>query len=137
MNHTVIGNCSAVACFIDKSTNELTPWNGALSKKLIGPQLVRKFPAFCGNRRYTRIVPKVMSNLYACELGTADEGECGGRWNQLLFYPSVSCDVNSLHHVTSITPDKMTDNDMLFRQRAVIEFLVKEDIPAAEFHQRL
>ena len=23
----------------------------------------------------------------ACELGTADEGECGGRWNQLLCYP--------------------------------------------------
>ena len=25
--------------------------------------------------------------LFACELGTADEGECGGRWNQLLCYP--------------------------------------------------
>ena len=24
---------------------------------------------------------------FACELGTADEGECGGRWNQLLCYP--------------------------------------------------
>ena len=23
----------------------------------------------------------------ACELGTADEEECGGRWNQLLCYP--------------------------------------------------
>ncbi len=33
-------------------------------------------------------VPKVMSNfLFACELGTADEGDCGGRWNQLLCYP--------------------------------------------------
>ena len=42
-----------------------------------------------------------------------------------------------LHHVTSITPNKMTDNDMSFRQRAVIEFLVKEEIPAAEIHQRL
>ena len=31
----------------------------------------------------------------------------------------------------------MTDNDMSFRQRAVIEFLVKEEIPAAEIHQRL
>ena len=48
----------------------------------------------------------------------------------------MSCDVNSLHHVTSITPNKMTD-DMSFRQRAVIEFLVKEEIPAAEIHQRL
>ena len=29
---------------------------------------------------YTRVVPKVMSNFFfACELGTADEGECGGR----------------------------------------------------------
>ena len=49
----------------------------------------------------------------------------------------MSCDVNSLHHVTSITPNKMADNGMLFRQRAVIEFLVKEEIPAAEIHQRL
>ena len=36
----------------------------------------------------TSVVPKVMSNyIFACELGTADEGECGGRWNQLLYYP--------------------------------------------------
>ena len=25
--------------------------------------------------------------LFACELITADERECGGRWNQLLCYP--------------------------------------------------
>jgi len=31
----------------------------------------------------------------------------------------------------------MADNDMSFRQRAVIEFLVKEETPAAEIHQRL
>ena len=31
----------------------------------------------------------------------------------------------------------MADNDMSIRQRAVIEFLVKEEIPAAEIHQRL
>ena len=87
---------------------------------------------------YTRVVPKVMRNFFfACELGTAEEGECGDRWNQLLCYPWVSCDVNSLHHVTSIIPNKMADNHMSFRQRAVIEFLVKEDIPAAEIHQRL
>ena len=49
----------------------------------------------------------------------------------------MSCDVNSLHHVTSITPNKMADNNMSFRQLAVIEFLVKEEIPAAEIHQRL
>ena len=31
----------------------------------------------------------------------------------------------------------MADNDMPFRQRAVVECLVKEEIPAAEIHQRL
>jgi len=32
----------------------------------------------------------------------------------------------------------MADNDMSFRQRAVIEFLViKEEFPAAEIHQKL
>jgi len=37
---------------------------------------------------FTRVVPKVISNFFfACELGTADEGEYGGRWNQLLCYP--------------------------------------------------
>ena len=25
--------------------------------------------------------------FFACEMGRADEGECGGRWNQLLCYP--------------------------------------------------
>ena len=49
----------------------------------------------------------------------------------------MSCDVSSLFHVTSITPNKTADNDMSFRQRAVIEFLVKDEIPAAEIHQGL
>jgi len=31
----------------------------------------------------------------------------------------------------------MADMNMSFRQRAVIEVLVKEEIPAAEIHQRL
>jgi len=31
----------------------------------------------------------------------------------------------------------MADNDMSFCQRAVIEFLVKEEIPGAEIHQGL
>jgi len=39
--------------------------------------------------------------------------------------------------VTSITPNKMADNDMSFFQGAVIKFLVKEEIPAAEIHQRI
>ena len=47
--------------------------------------------------------------FFACELGTAEEGEYDGRWNQLLCYPLVCCDVNSLHQVTSITPNKMAD----------------------------
>jgi len=51
--------------------------------------------------------------FFACKLGTADKGEYSGRWNQLLCYPWVSCDVNSLHHVTSITPNKMAVNDVV------------------------
>jgi len=31
----------------------------------------------------------------------------------------------------------MADNDVSFRQRAVIEFLVKEEIPAADIQRRL
>ena len=58
--------------------------------------------------------------FFACKLETAEEEEYGGRWNQLLCYPWASRDVNSLHHVTSITPNKMADNDMSFRQCAVI-----------------
>jgi len=46
-------------------------------------------------------------------------------------------DIDSLHQVTSITPNKMADNDISFHQRAVIEFLIKEEIRAAEIHQRL
>ena len=71
--------------------------------------------------------------FFVCKPWTADEGEYGGRWNQLLCYPWVSCDVNSLHHVTSITSNKMADNDISFRQHAVIEFIVKEEIPAQKF----
>ena len=42
-----------------------------------------------GEGSHTRVVPRVMSNFFffACEPGTADEGEYGGRWNQLLCYP--------------------------------------------------
>jgi len=35
-----------------KQTNKLTPWIGVLPEKLIGPQLVKKFPAFYGTRRF-------------------------------------------------------------------------------------
>ena len=50
-----------------------------------GPLPGSRAPALDG---CTRVVPKVTSNFFfACEMGTADEGECGGRWNQLLCYP--------------------------------------------------
>ena len=45
--------------------------------------------------------------------------------------------VSSLHHLATIKLYKMADNDVSFRQRAVIEFLVKEEIPAADTHHRL
>ena len=37
-------------------------------------------------------------HFFACELGTADEGECGGRWNQLLCY--LECLVTSIACIT-------------------------------------
>ena len=84
----------------------------------------------------TRVVPKVMSNnfLHAnWEQQTKESIVIDGTSYCVI----LSFDVNSLHHVTSITPNKMAENDMSFRQRAVIEFLVKEEILAAEIHQRL
>ena len=44
---------------------------------------------------------------------------------------------SSLQHVTKNKWYKMADNNVSFRQRAVIEFLVKEEIPAADIHHRL
>ena len=66
----------------------------------------------CTLIRYEGHTKSLEQLFFACKPGTADEGEYGGRWNQLLCYPSVSCDMNSLHHMTSITPNKMADNDM-------------------------
>jgi len=37
----------------------LIPWNGALLKKLTGSQLVKKFPAFYGTRRFITSVTSV------------------------------------------------------------------------------
>ena len=34
---------------------------------------------------------KSWATIFACKPGTADEGEYGGRWNQLLCYPCVAC----------------------------------------------
>jgi hypothetical protein len=45
-----------------------------------------------------------MSNKFICmQTGTADEGEYGGRWNQLLCYPWASPDVNSLQVIPART----------------------------------
>lgn len=46
-------------------------------------------------------------------------------------------DVDSFHHVTTSTLNKMADDYVSFRQRAVIKFETKKQIPAAEMHQRL
>ena len=64
----------SIICHTGESENEEKQWN---RKSLV--LLIEIF---------TRVVPKVMSNFFfACELGTVDEGERGGKWNQLLCYP--------------------------------------------------
>jgi transposase len=60
-----------------------------------------------------------------------------GSWHQLLPYLWVRYCVSSLHHVTINKWYKMADNDVLYHQCAVIEFHVKEEIPAADIHYRL
>ena len=60
-----------------------------------------------------------------------------GRWHQLLSYLRVRYGVSHPHHVTVTKRYKMADNVVSFRQRAVIEFLVTEEIPAADIHHRL
>ena len=80
-----------------------------------------------------RVIPKVMSNffLYAnWEQQTNESAVVDGTSCCVIL--ECLCDVSSLHHATSITSNKMADNDTLFRQSAVIEFLVKEEIPAAD-----
>ena len=89
------------------------------------------------DKNITRVVPKVMSNFYLHVNWEQQMKESAVVDGTSSCYPWVSCDINSLHHMTSIPPNKMANNDMSFRQRAVIEFLVKEEIPAAEIHQRL
>ena len=42
---------------------------------------------FTGKRKYEGRTESHEQLFFACELGTADEGDCGGRWNQLLCYP--------------------------------------------------
>ena len=80
-SYTLLPHCSCngnALCFIRD-----TDW--ILNILFMSPPVCSLLSKF-----YTRVVPKVMSNFFfffACELGTADEGECGGRWNQLLCYP--------------------------------------------------
>jgi hypothetical protein len=38
--------------------NELTPWRTVLPEKLTGPQLVKKFPAFYGTRKFITVFTK-------------------------------------------------------------------------------
>jgi hypothetical protein len=38
--------------FMSKEANYLIPWNKVLPEKLTGPQLVKKFLAFYGTRRF-------------------------------------------------------------------------------------
>ena len=64
----------------------------------------------------TRVIPKVMSNFFlranweqqAKESAVVDGTNC-------CVILECLCDVSSLHHVTSITPNKMADNNMSFR----------------------
>ena len=51
-----------------------------------GKKLVKYLGGF-SELRYEGRTESHEQLLFACELGAADEGECGGRWNQLLCYP--------------------------------------------------
>jgi len=68
---------------------------------------------------------------------TSDDWVSFGRWRQLSPYLWVRYGISSLHHVTTKKPYKMANNHVSFRQHAVIEFLVKEEIPAADIHHRI
>ena len=59
---------------------------------------MRHFYHLPGHGKFTYPTPHLMhiyegrtesheQRFFACEMGTADEGEYGGRWNQLLCYP--------------------------------------------------
>ena len=55
--------CKRVACCVPKATNThsylLTPWCRVLLEKLTGLQLVKKFPAFHGTRRFITALTNV------------------------------------------------------------------------------
>ena len=76
---------------------------------------------------------KSWATFFSCELETADEGECGGRWNQLLCYPWVSCDVMWLVSLLTKWPTTICCFSSVLSSNS----LWKEEILAAEIHQRL
>lgn len=57
------------------------------------------------------------------------------KWCHLLTEYRMRYDLDSFHHVTTNTLNKMADDDVYFRQGAVIEFLIKKQIPDAEIYQ--
>jgi len=50
--HYTVCVCVCVCIHTHTHTHILTPWSRALLEKLIGVQLVKKFPAFYGTRRF-------------------------------------------------------------------------------------
>ena len=52
-------------------------------------------------------------------------------------YLGVRYGISRLHHVTINKRYKMANNDVSFHQHAIIELLVKEEIPTADIHHRL
>ena len=62
----------------------------ALQLKIIGSQrhnIACDTITYCWDLIYEGRTESHEHLFFACELGIADEGECGGRWNQLLRYP--------------------------------------------------
>jgi hypothetical protein len=46
------GSFEQTTTFLYTYFHYITPWSRVLLEKLIGPQLVKKFPAFYGTRRF-------------------------------------------------------------------------------------
>ena len=46
-----------------------------------------RYQQLCTAKTYEGRTENHEQLFFVCELGIADEGECGGRWNQLLCYP--------------------------------------------------
>ena len=57
---------STVQCSTHRDTYLLTPWCRVLLEKLIGLQLVKKFPAFCGTWRFITALTSVRHLSLSC-----------------------------------------------------------------------